>query len=104
MNRWDVSQVERWAVATDPEIPPRTVRDLHRNEVIAQWLEAADAAISALRGFRGFLEAWQNSPTEPKALDVALALLDQAGLSEWAEWCPAAGGLDALAKALFPGK
>lgn len=80
---------------------------LHRAAVIADWLQATDAAISALRSFRGCLVAWGNGhpgPLDAQALDLALALLDAGGLSEWAEECPAGGGLDALAVALgLPG-
>ena len=82
----------------------QTIHDIHRAEVMAQWLEVTDAAISALRGFRSCQQTWQNNSGNPRALDVALAILKQAGLSEWAEWAPAAGGLDALAEAIFPQK
>ena len=75
--------------------------DQHKAELIAQWVEATDGAISTLIDWRARLTAWGNGgPSSRDDLDQAFDLLTSAGLGEWAEWAPAAGGLDALADAL----
>jgi hypothetical protein len=77
----------------------RTVRDIHRDVVLGEWLEAVDQTVAALRRFRAKLEGWRNGDGDG-CLDAALAELDAQNLSEWAEWVPAAGGLDALVEVL----
>jgi hypothetical protein len=74
----------------------RTVRDIHRDVVLGEWLEAVDQTVSALRRFRAKLEGWRNGDGDG-CLDAALAELDVQNLSEWYEWVPAAGGVDVLA-------
>jgi hypothetical protein len=85
----------------------QTIRDIHRAEVIRQWVAATNAAISALQGWRNTLIWWEigvkigaNSSNPETRFDLAMTELDDAGLLDWADWCPAAGGLDALAEAL----
>lgn len=77
------------------------IREVYQAVVIAGWIEATDAAISALVEWRCRLGEWGNGGLVPREeLQAALHLLDCAGMGEWCEWGAAAGSLDALAKGL----
>lgn len=81
-----------------------TIRQKHKAEVIRQWLQATDQALAGLQEWRERLVSWGDGGLAGREdLEQALGLLDLAGLTEWWDWCPAGGGIDALAEVLGPG-
>jgi hypothetical protein len=61
-----------------------TIREIHRTELLSQWIGSTGNAVAALVGFLRFLEGCQNG--DGGDLEVEIDKLDAAGLGEWAEW------------------
>jgi hypothetical protein len=69
-----------------------------RAAVYLEWLDATAEAIRALEIWRAYLRDWRLHGGEATSggFDRALADLVAAGLEDWADRCPAGGGLDVL--------
>ena len=73
-----------------------------REQIIREWRESTEEAISALSDWLSCLREWEAAGGEHNKgdFDAAFDVLYKAGLGDWADVNQAGGGLDRLAAAV----
>jgi hypothetical protein len=62
----------------------KTIAEIHKAELLTQWLKVTKDAIVTLVRWQRALERWQAGGGGD--LEAEIDKLDAAGLGEWAEW------------------